>query len=184
MQRLFFALWPTAGLAAALSDRASACAKQCGGRVMRQDTLHLTLAFLGDVASDRLAAVHALGDALFGAKTGMAAPQFVLDRLAYWPHNHIVWAGCRNVPAPLAALADALSAGLAGAADEIWPGGAAQGHAYPFVPHVSLLRHARQAPDEFLAPLAWNASEVLLVRSCAEQGRAVYQPLKRWPLEN
>src|SRR3546814_10607201 len=45
--RLFFALWPGPALAATLAHWAAQAQAACGGRAMRPDTLHLTLAFLG-----------------------------------------------------------------------------------------------------------------------------------------
>ena len=49
-RRIFFALWPEPGVARQLDALAGAAHAVCGGRRMRRDTLHLTLAFLGDVA--------------------------------------------------------------------------------------------------------------------------------------
>ena len=60
---------------------------------MRRDSLHVTLQFIGAVSPDQLASLH---DA---AATVCAAPfEMVLDSLGLWPHNHILWAGCHEMP--------------------------------------------------------------------------------------
>ena len=58
--RLFYALWPSPPLAASLAGWAEAAKPAMGGRAMRTETLHLSLAFLGPVDS-------ALADELAGA---------------------------------------------------------------------------------------------------------------------
>jgi 2'-5' RNA ligase len=94
--RVFFALWPSPPLASALADVALAAAKRYGGRTSRPDTIHLTLAFLGEVPEAALPTLCALAAEL-------KAPPFelVIDRLGFWPHNHLLWAGCSTTPAPL-----------------------------------------------------------------------------------
>ena len=52
--RLFFALWPPLEVAEQLAGVARAVAQQFGGKPTRQETLHLTLAFLGEVPDDRM----------------------------------------------------------------------------------------------------------------------------------
>jgi 2'-5' RNA ligase len=94
--RVFFALWPSPGLASALADVATAAAKRYGGRSSRPDTIHLTLAFLGEVPEAALPTLCALA-------ASIKAPPFelVIDRLGFWPHNQLLWAGCSTTPAPL-----------------------------------------------------------------------------------
>jgi 2'-5' RNA ligase len=54
MARVFFALWPSPEAARQLAAVAASFAAAAGGRATRLESLHLTLAFLGDVAVDRL----------------------------------------------------------------------------------------------------------------------------------
>ena len=126
--RVFFALWPDLALVAALHDAALACAARCGGRVMQRDTLHLTLAFLGDVPPDRLDALRTIGD-------GVRAPatEITLDRLGYWPHNRIVWAGASKMSEALVQLVQRLGEALGAAGFRT--------ERRPFAPHVTLLRN-------------------------------------------
>ena len=51
--RLFFALWLPAGVARSLHCVADGVVGRCGGRLLNQDSFHLTLAFLGDVPERR-----------------------------------------------------------------------------------------------------------------------------------
>lgn len=164
-QRLFFALWPDEAAAQALHAQADRGLAVCGGRAMRIESLHLTLAFLGQVAADRLDELHVLG-----AAVALPAFTFRLDTLGYWQRNRILWAGCRVAPAQLQGLAAELrhrldTAGIGYAAGE-------------FVPHVTLLRDARcrEAPP-LDTPIDWTVREFCLVLS--EPG-AHYRPLARW----
>lgn len=152
--RVFFALWPSPANAAALHRVARGSV--CDGRLMRVETLHMTLAFIGAVPAARLPALIAAGTE---AVAGHAPFEFVIDRVAYWRHNRIVWAGCHQAPAPLERLADdvraaARAAGLAVAG----PG---------FQPHVTLARHAAgceiRLPVEL--PLRWPVKDCGLMTS-------------------
>src|SRR5690606_31860920 len=84
--RLFFALWPGPALAATLADWAAQAQAACGGRAMRPDTLHLTLAFLGAVDAERAAAL-AAATARQRAEPG----SFSLDRYGTFARQGIVW---------------------------------------------------------------------------------------------
>lgn len=170
--RLFFALWPADEVAGALHATARAAHAGCGGRTMRRDTLHITLAFLGSVAAARVAAAEA-------AAGRMSAPAFELelDRLGYWKHNRIVWAGCSAPPPALLDLASALTQELR-----------AEGFMLderPFAAHATLVRNARcaSAPPPLLAnPVRWPASDFALVESHAAAGGSRYAVRRRWPL--
>jgi len=137
---------------------------------MARDSLHLTLAFLGDVAAQRLAAAVTAAD-------GVRSPAFALrlDRLGYWRHNKVAWAGCDAVQPALAGLATSLAASLR-----------QQGFALeerPFAPHVTLLRKAERAPDEpAWAGVGWPVREFTLVESRLSGSGSRYTVLQRWPL--
>ena len=98
-------------------------------RWVASENYHLTLAFIGDVPEARLSG---LVEAL-GAVAGEAF-RLEVDKLGYWRHNRIVWAGCARRPAALDRLVADLRRSLSALglpADDT-----------PFVPHVSLLRKA------------------------------------------
>jgi 2'-5' RNA ligase len=162
--RLFFALWPDATVRAALAHHADVAHAACGGRRMRAQNLHFTLAFLGDVDTVRL-------EALLAAASTVAPRRFVIgvDRVAYWAHNQIVWAGASQVPDALVALVADLRAAL--------DSGGFRHDAKPFVPHVTLLRDARPAVLPALAPVTWPVERFVLVRSVPGQD---YVILREW----
>lgn len=135
---------------------------------MRRDTLHLTLAFLGDLSSDRVAEARRVADAI-------VAPQFdlVLDRLGYWRHNRILWAG--GVSPRLTFVAAALVDGLRAADFAL--------DARPFVPHLTLLRDAYCGEPPPLPPgIGWSVNEFVLAESRLSGDGARYEIVGRWPL--
>jgi len=99
-----------------------------------------------------------------------------VDCLEYWRHNRILWAGTRACPDALQALIAQMQGALTGA-----------GYRFdrrPYVPHVTLLRNARNAPADTRCPgAAWPVEEFALVESAPRERVRVYQVLRSWPLE-
>jgi len=173
-RRVFFALWPPASVAASLVGVAADCAGQFGGRATRQETIHLTLAFLGNVAEQRLPEL-----CRAAAGVGGRAFRLQLDRLGYWPHKRLAWAGCsQRVPA-----LDELVLGLRQALVEH---GFAFDATHPeFVPHVTLLR--RMPADESpvlpaLPVIDWACEGFVLACSQTAPVGANYRILAEFPL--
>ena len=169
-RRLFFALWPDAAVAARLHQAAQTAHAACGGRLMHRETLHVTLAFLGDVPAARMADIEA-------AAAGIVAAPFTLelDRLGYWKHNRILWAGCTQVPAALTRLADSLAQDLRAAGFEL--------ETRPFAVHATLLRDAHcTAAVPPPAAIRWPLADFALVGSRRGPDGSRYEVLKRWPL--
>jgi RNA 2',3'-cyclic 3'-phosphodiesterase len=167
-QRLFFALWPDAATRARLADWTTSIHDLSGGRAMRPENVHLTLAFLGSTPAAALPSVI--------AAAGRVAPRrFTLrvDEPGYWRHNRIAWAGVRAVPSELAALVAELRAELAAARVAFDP--------KPFVAHLTLVRKARPGfavPP--LAPIEWPVRGFALVRSVTATDGSTYQMAQRW----
>jgi len=162
--RLFFALWPPAPAARALAEWAAEVQRQSGGRATKEETIHLTLAFLGEADSD---------EAIAAAK-GVSGNAFDLpvDAAKYWRHNEIVWVGPRAMPAALEALVASLHGRLREASFVL--------EKRPFAAHVTLLRRAPQpAALPPLPRVEWPAREFVLVRSKAG---ARYEVVQRFPL--
>ena len=71
-QRLFFALWPSPHAVESLAGVARDCALRFGGRPTRAETVHMTLAFLGEQPdarfSDIVAAASSVAFAPFDLK--------------------------------------------------------------------------------------------------------------------
>ena len=168
--RVFFALWPDAACARALDERACLLHARCGGRRMVRDSLHLTLAFVGEVEAGQIAALCEVAAAIH-----LPAFTFELDDCGAWQGNRIVWLAPARPVAALQALAEQLDAGLraAGFAPE----------RRPFQPHVTVLRKAdAEVPAPDWPPLRWEAREFCLLASRRSHAGARYQALGKWRL--
>ncbi|HKO87654.1 MAG TPA: RNA 2',3'-cyclic phosphodiesterase [Burkholderiales bacterium] len=165
--RLFFALWPDEETRRQLAHWRDVLRRQTGGRAMDTDDLHLTLAFIGDVAPD-------LQPSIIAATESVQARSFLLtiDRAEYWKHNRIVWAGCHTRPAALDEMVRELRNTLSKA-------GIRFDHK-SFVPHITLLR---DAPHDFeladLTPIEWQIDRFVLLRSSSGQ-RPRYRVAQEW----
>ena len=169
--RLFFALWPDRESARHLRQQAEQCAQRLGGRPMAESTLHLTLAFLGEVAGERLATLHTLVE-----RVETQPFRLRLDCLGFWPHNRIVWAGCKRMDPALEALATRL-------ADVLREGGYSL-EKRRFVPHLTLLRKVPSDPVELPAmmPVEWDCERFVLVGSELKPQGPGYREIAGWPL--
>lgn len=168
-RRLFYALWPDDPVRHALLHWQTANLPATVRWQHRAD-LHLTLHFLGQVASERLDALRSLG-------AGIRAQGFelVLDRLGHWPRPQVLWAGPAEMPPGLLELHARLGAGLQALGFEL--------DSRPFAAHVTLARRIRRWPEGAAAldPVRWPAREFALVESVPGSVPA-YRPLGRWPL--
>lgn len=168
--RLFFALWPPHETAMALHALGCRQATSTGGRVTRIESIHLTIAFLGDVAASRIEVFRSLPPEI-------VAPAFSMhvDQVGHWVRNGIVWAAPTAVPDALASLQARLAAWVT-----------VQGivlDTRPFRPHVTLLRKAARGElTEPEAPIRWTATDFVLVRSGHRADGSGYETIARFPL--
>lgn len=176
--RVFFALWPPAEVADRLAQIANDSAAHFGGRATRRNTIHLTLAFLGEVPESRLPELCALADGV----SGRSFP-IVLDLLGYWPHKHLLWAGSRAPVAPLGELVSSLR-------DALRRGGFAfDAEQKEFVPHVTLVRKIPVAGglrdsgrSLLLESLDWPVDRFFLIRSRLTPSGSEYLILRDFSL--
>ena len=171
-QRVFFALWPDDRVASALDASARRIHAQTGGRLMRRDGLHLTLAFLGEQPAERVAALQRLAAAL-------AAEAFELDLscAGAWQRGRIVWGGPEVTPPALAELAAGLTDALRADGFEV--------ERRPFAAHVTLVRNGRQPPPRAIdPPVRWPVRDFALMRSRLGAEGARYEVIGRWPLSS
>ena len=172
--RVFFALWPDDRVRSGLHRTAVDGARRFGGRAMSAQTLHLTLAFIGDVAVDQL-------PVLTEAAAGVNGNRFslTLDRLGFWGHNRILWAGSQRDEPCLTHLAHELAGRLQAAG---YSSGIRTGRA--FAPHVTLVRKVTAQkpllPD--LPALEWACNSLVLVQSRLSSAGSSYDILEEWPL--
>jgi len=170
--RVFFALWPDRSVNIALSDAARRMHRVVGGTRTRNDSIHLTLAFVGDVDGEQL--------------TGLLAPParltvtrftLTLDCWGCWPRNGIAWVAPSRVPGPLRELASGMEAWLRDAGFEM--------DDRPFNPHATLVRKAQCAPLPDSAPsIEWQVEDFVLVQSTLGPDGSRYEIIGRWPLLN
>jgi len=168
--RLFFAVWPTPEVQRALGEIARGAQHTCGGRAVPHSNIHLTLVFLGNLPRDCIAILEAVALKVQGHRFTLK-----VDRLEYWGHNRILWAGTRDIPKALQALVTRLQDALAGADFKF--------DRRPYVPHITLLRNARQAPAEDRSPeVSWPVDSFALMESAPRERGREYRVLRSWPL--
>lgn len=169
--RLFFAFWPNAAERVAMAEWQLPLRELCGGRPMREDTLHTTLVFLGDVAEHRLQTLY-----LAAQEVNCHKFELVLKTAHYWGHNHIVYAAPETVLPQLAELVHELERSLRKHHFHF--------EARPYKPHVTLLRNA-QWSDAHLPPMKavrWQVDDFVLVQSLHDEQGAKYEVLAHFPL--
>lgn len=168
---MFFALWPPPALARSLHRIATTVGGQAGGRCMARDTLHLTLAFIGEIPADRVAALEAVAAGLAECR----AFSLKLDRLGYWPRKHLLWAAPGAMPEDLEALVRRLHGGLEAGGFAVDKRG--------FTPHLTLVRKLREVailPALDVEP--WVVGSFCLVASRLGPEGARYRTLGSWAL--
>ena len=142
------------------------------GRRTRDDSIHLTLAFVGEVDSVRLAQ-------LLAPPAELTVARFTLwfDSWGCWPRNAVAWVAPSSVPDPLRELAARMGIWLRDAGFEL--------DIRPFNPHVTLVRKAQCAPLPDSAPrIEWQVEDFVLVRSALSPTGSRYEIIGRWPLLN
>ncbi|OIQ95729.1 2'-5'-RNA ligase [mine drainage metagenome] len=167
-RRLFFALWPDQAVSTRLAAAARAAHALCGGRVMRRDSLHLTLVFVGAVTEP-------LVDKLHRAASLVSAEAFSLsfDRYGCWQRKGIVWAGCAASP-PLSDLVGQLAGRLVDVGLRL--------ERREFAAHLTLLRNARCVDLAQFSAIDWPVAEFVLVESQLAASAGGYTIIGRWPL--
>lgn len=170
--RLFFALWPPDEVRNALFAAAAPLRAACRGKPVAKRNLHLTVAFLGGVAEERLVELKT-------AAAAVRAPRFELrfDGHGWFERPRVVWLGCRQVPATARTLVARLNAVLETLGFRPDP--------RPFHPHLTVLRNCRACDfDGVIEPVAWPVSSLTLVRSETHPTGSRYEPLAHWPLDD
>lgn len=165
-------------MAGRLAEIAGNAAASFGGRATRHNTIHLTLAFLGEVPESRLPELCSVADSVQGQSFIMT-----LDRLGYWRHNRLLWAGSQGAVAQLGKLVSHLRHLLANSGFKV------DAERQGFVPHVTLVRklpatvgllEKQQFPS--FETLAWRADRFVLVRSRLSSSGSEYLILREFSL--
>jgi 2'-5' RNA ligase len=168
-RRLFFALWPSDEIRAALTEACRPALRACAGRPVPPHHYHVTLAFLGD-SDEPVERFDSLA-----ARAADTPPGFelVLDRFGHWRGPRVLWIGPHRCPAGLAGLVAQLRAGLDGL-----------GIAYDrrdFSAHLTLARKVTVLPElQKPVPVRWRVNEFVLVESTATPQGSVYEVVRRF----
>lgn len=165
LRRVFFALWP----APELAQRLSSLGAGQRGRATHGEDLHLTLAFLGEQDEASMATLLAIASRL-----ALPRCEIVLDRLGYWRHNRILWAGPSELPPALRNFVASLHAGLRKTGFKL--------DEREFAAHVTLLRNATRLPaEQVFEPLVWPIEAWCLAESRSDETGRRYRELASWP---
>lgn len=169
--RVFFALWPSASLQRTLYALAKKYQPKYGEcRLMRADTIHMTLQFVGEVRHTRL-------PQLLKAADRVNAPLFdiTLNKLDCWQHNKIAYVAPSTEVTALNNLAFSLRRELSSEGILF--------SEYEFSPHITLLRHVEHVMEpQSITPIVWRVDAFALLASVTTHKGAYYQILKKWSL--
>jgi len=166
-ERLFFALWPPAELAERM--RLIGDELSIAGRRLPAANLHITLAFLGDVATERVDELLTIGDEL-------PRPVFTLhlDRVGHWHRPRVTWLAPSETPQAAIDLYEALQSALRAAELPTTD--------RPFRPHITLARKSRPPPVRSIEPVVWPVTRLLLVASQLGPQGSEYVTRGEWQL--
>ena len=170
-QRLFFALWPEPSLQSRLYKLGGQFHAGSGGKRVRADNLHITLAFLGSVDAQTRSCLEAKAGAILCPAFNLA-----LDRAGFWPRPRVLWLGAEESPQPLQELVRGINRCIAECGLEP--------EKRPFHAHLTLLRKAKRGTQwDSPEPIQWPVDEFVLVESSTLPEGAEYRVIARWPLE-
>lgn len=166
--RCFIAAWPDESTRLALSSISDDLRRRVEHRrVSRPDDLHLTLAFIGNLATD---VALDLSDAI--QKLRFKPFVWHPDTLGFFGDAGVVWLGTLGKPTrPLASLANRVRALLD-----------SQGVAYdkrPLAPHITLLRGVDSFVAERVLPIHWRMESIALYRSAPAHLASRYVRVER-----
>jgi 2'-5' RNA ligase len=168
--RVFFALVPEDAVRLQFLALARDVARRSRGRSISGEHVHLTLAFLGDVAVESLPTIRAIGDSM--PRTGAA---LAFDTLGAWRASGVAWVAPSVMPPALAALHARLHAALTEAGFFL--------ENRPFRPHVTLARRCVQPhPRQQSSPIHWAVRKLSLIGSELRPDGPVHTTLAEWTL--
>jgi 2'-5' RNA ligase len=172
--RLFFALWPDVDTRADIANAAAALRLAGNARPVPRENYHVTLAFVGEVASVHVAVLQQIG-----CSQRASGCTIKFDAYEHWPEPQVVAAVAREPPAALIGLWAQLHRDLALHQADL---------NLKFPPaslrtHITLARKVAQGPvPQAMSPFDWNARSFSLVRSDTSGARSVYTVVDTWQL--
>jgi 2'-5' RNA ligase len=166
--RLFFALWPDEATRLELTRLIKTFDAQAGKPVPAHN-FHVTLVFLGNVDQAMIVEIKQRA-----ADVIVKPFALIFERVNYWLQPKVLCLTCNTVPQQIVDLASKLEsvARQCGLKTDI----------RPYIPHITLARHAQVSPNQVIKPMVWCADAFCLVESINESEGVVYRVLQRWPL--
>ena len=179
--RLFVAVELPQGVRSAIDDASAPWRRSLPAfRWTRPDALHLTIAFIGGVDGDQVAAIEAEVEA---AAAELAPVPTGLTRFGMFPERggaRVLWVGLDDPHGGLQRLATVAAIALEGFLE-------AQGR--PYHPHITIARSRRRATvpatfqDDQVPAARWTIDALTLFRSHLGAGGPLYERLSRWELQ-
>jgi 2'-5' RNA ligase len=163
--RLFFALWADPDVRRQLTHVARQMNLESRSRRVDPKNYHVTLAFVGEVSSPKLAVMQQIGRSL-------RAPQFTFecDSIEFWREPQVVVAAARVVPPGLLDLWTKLNEAIGLPRERLRA-------------HVTLARKVAQPPvPQAMSPVVWRAINFSLIRSDTGGVESAYTVLDTWSL--
>ncbi len=144
-------------------------------RPVNPGNFHITLAFTGDVAVQRLERLCDSVDQLL-EKNPLGPGSFTISEIGYWQRQGILWLGPKHCPGQLSQLANRLE----GLGTRF--GGKRSSRA--FQPHITLFRGCKWAPQPPLEPpeFSLDYSDFVLLESTRGKRGVSYHALQSWRL--
>jgi 2'-5' RNA ligase len=165
--RVFFALWPDAELGRRMWREGQELQRTLGGKLTSEESVHMTLLFLGDVPEEHLQRLAA------SASVSFTPFAMTVDTAGCWRHNGVAWLAPSMSPPQLGQLVNELTRVVSTAGFDF--------ERRPFAPHITVVRKVRCAmPDRTLTKLEWQVAEYVLVRSTRNSDGSVYSVIGRW----
>jgi 2'-5' RNA ligase len=163
--RLFFALWPDDDVTRRLTQMARQLTLEGRSRRVDPKNYHVTLAFVGEVPSTKLAVVQQIGRSL-------RAPRFTFscDSIEFWRESQVLVAAADAAPPELLDLWRKLNDAIGLPRERLRA-------------HVTLARKVTQAPvPQAMSPVAWRAMSFSLIRSDTGGAESAYTVVDTWSL--
>jgi RNA 2',3'-cyclic 3'-phosphodiesterase len=153
-ERLFFALWPPTSVRLQMMQ----CLRDIPdlkhhGRPVKQDNLHMTVHFLGNIDVERIDCY------IQQAKSVSLRPfELQLDTAGYFKKPKVLWLGCEEIPSRLIQFHTDLAMAIknCGYISE----------ARKYHPHITMARKIKEPlANQSIATIKWSVEEFVLVKS-------------------
>ena len=166
MKKLFFALWPSDETRKQII-RINQSIKTSDLKKVKQENLHVTLVFLGNVdAESEILIRQSVKD--------VSVQPFVLhfDRLDFWRKPRILCLSAQQLNSQLLMLVDTLKSKVEQCGIKT--------EERSYKPHITLARKAHKAINNDAFSIEWPAQAFCLVESCSTPDGIHYQVLQHW----